>query len=382
MYSQYHLHSQPLASSSQPQVSSSTSAYKQHNSGLLSPLMSPPRARVALYPEGGTALIGRPIYFTSGPYVGRTIRTELHEIQKADLGRKYARVDRRPLDPPPVVLLKMFEVHNAGTDKEEEEEMEYELSRVRTVADVQVLGLLCTVDLFPVPGPDSLAVQATPDRGGKATSAPATQTRFVSSSPSPSSSSSTYSSGQGQHTQQIHGYRHNPPPSASPSSSRLSKGLSNHFSGYMMPSGTSPDVVHRLDGYPITENSKQTQALVGATFVQPVVMDYQGSKAIIFVFADLAVKIEGYFILRYRAFDIFARPYSDTNDLAISAECYGGTFRVYSTKEFPGLSASTELTKRLSLWGVRLNIRVAERRRRKRPASDGRRSPTPEGGDD
>lgn len=52
-----------------------------------------------------------------------------------------------------------------------------------------------------------------------------------------------------------------------------------------MPSDASSDVVHYLDGYPIIENSKQTQALVGATFVQPVVMDYQGSKAIIFVFA-------------------------------------------------------------------------------------------------
>jgi len=56
------------------------------------------------------------------------------------------------------------------------------------------------------------------------------------------------------------------------------------------------------------------------------------------------VKIEGSFILRYRVFDIYARTYS-SNDLAITAETYGGSFRVYSTKEFPGLSASTELTK-------------------------------------
>ena len=60
-------------------------------------------------------------------------------------------------------------------------------------------------------------------------------------------------------------------------------------------------------------------------------------------------------------------------------------FRVYSTKEFPGLQASTELTKvkmssllcfchrlnffvclkHLARWGVRLNIRETERRRRK-----------------
>ena len=59
---------------------------------------------------------------------------------------------------------------------------------------------------------------------------------------------------------------------------------------------------------------------------------------------DLAVRTEGTFILRYRFFDIFSRILGH-NDLAIQAECYGGSFRVYSTKEFPGLQASTELTK-------------------------------------
>lgn len=61
--------------------------------------------------------------------------------------------------------------------------------------------------------------------------------------------------------------------------------LPNHFSGYILPSPEAHDIVHYLNGIPITESSKQTQSLVGATFVQPVVMDYQGSKAIIFVFA-------------------------------------------------------------------------------------------------
>lgn len=56
------------------------------------------------------------------------------------------------------------------------------------------------------------------------------------------------------------------------------------------------------------------------------------------------MKIEGSFILRYRVFDIFSKKYND-NELVIQAECYGGPFRVYSTKEFPGLHASTDLTK-------------------------------------
>ncbi|KAF8909637.1 velvet factor-domain-containing protein [Gymnopilus junonius] len=357
MYSTYSLLTQPLSSSSQPQV---TPPYRQqatyvHAAGESS---SPP----VLQPKRGAQLIGKPIYFSSGPFQGRTVRMELQEIQKANLGRKYARVDRRPLDPPPVVHLRMFEIHNPGSEAEVEKEMEYD--------DVQVLGLLCTVDLFPVPEPGSVT-RTNHDLSPTASSAPPTQTAFY---PSPSPSSPLIQS-----PGSAHGYRHYKLPfSSTASGSRIP----SHFSGYALPSEETVDIVHHLEnGAPITESSKQTQALVGATFVQPVVMDYQGSKSIIFVFADLAVKIEGHFILRYRAFDIFARPYSDSNDLAISAECYGGMFRVYSTKEFPGLSASTELTKRLSLWGVRLNIRVTERKRRKRTASDNKESSSPDDDD-
>ena len=61
------------------------------------------------------------------------------------------------------------------------------------------------------------------------------------------------------------------------------------------------------------------------------------------------MKIEGTFILRYRVFDIFSKV-QGSSDLVVQAECYGGPFRVYSTKEFPGLQASTELTKVSSLF--------------------------------
>lgn len=68
-----------------------------------------------------------------------------------------------------------------------------------------------------------------------------------------------------------------------------------------------------------------------------------------FIEQDLAVKTEGNFILRYRVFDIYASACSaDNRTVKMQAECYGGPFRVYSTKEFPGLQASTELTKVLS----------------------------------
>lgn len=53
---------------------------------------------------------------------------------------------------------------------------------------------------------------------------------------------------------------------------------------------------------------------------------------------------EGTFILRYRVFNIFGKVQGKT-EIPVLAECYGGPFRIYSTKEFPGLRPSTDLTK-------------------------------------
>ena len=39
---------------------------------------------------------------------------------------RYVLVDRRPLDPPPVVQLKVFKVEYAGTELEVEKEVDYE----------------------------------------------------------------------------------------------------------------------------------------------------------------------------------------------------------------------------------------------------------------
>lgn len=127
-------------------------------------------------------------------------------------------------------------------------------------------------------------------------------------------------------------------------------------------------VITHFDDQPITEDVKATSALSGATFVQPAVIDHQGRKTLVFAFAvrviccacccaphdlhrdhqDLAVKIEGQFFLRYRCFDLFSRV-TGQEDLPIQSECYGGAFKIYSTKEFPGLQASTELTKVIPL---------------------------------
>ncbi|KAF9045547.1 velvet factor, partial [Panaeolus papilionaceus] len=289
-------------------------------------------------------LVGQPIRFTTGQFAGCTIRMVLQEIQKADLGRKYARVDRRPLDPPPVVLLRLYMIHNYGTSEEYEVELNYD--------DVQDLGLLCTVDLFPVPPPDAA---------------------YQGSSSSPDAPVPSYYPSDGRAP------RRRTPISAPPVLSSFPVAdppLRGQRDGYHLPQGglvtqfqssgpSEPDVVYYHNGFPIVEGSKETASLVGQTFIQPITIDYMGNKAIVFAFTDLAVKIEGTFILRYRVFDIFSRP-SSHNDGCVSAETYGGMFRVYSTKDFPGLSKSTELTKHLARYGLRVNIRETERKRRRK----------------
>ncbi|KAG6857501.1 hypothetical protein H0H87_002126 [Tephrocybe sp. NHM501043] len=314
----------------------------------------------------GTDLIGQPILFAHGQFSGFTIRAELREVQQAQLGRKYARVDRRPLDPPPVIVLNLYKVYNAGTDQELEKELrDYEL--------VQLLGLICTVDLFPIPSPPKQTSKGELRRKAR-TMVPTHQLMFTSSIPNFAASSSH---GPINHSQQSSGFPQSSRYSSSPSISDSmmvspTQSTSSSLSGYghhmTMPPDTpdiDPDIVHYVGQHPIKESSKMTSALVGATFVQPALIDYLGKKSIMFVFADLAVKTEGSFILRYRFFDLFSQPYNCGN-LVVQAECYGGAFRVYSTKEFPGLQASTELTKQLARWGVRLNTRETERRRRKK----------------
>jgi hypothetical protein len=325
-------------------------------------------------PSQNTDVVGRPIHFVGGQFAGQTVRAELHEVQKADLGRKYARVDRRPLDPPPAVLLRLFHVYNAGTDLESEKE-------VQNYDEVQNLGLVCTVDLFPVPGPtDSPRGKDLKDSPTRRTvAAPCNQTPYSSSLPQ----SPPYPQQEPHQQQSFKFVTSNPysttsqQPQSPPGSRPFSTAHITSAAAGFLPPSSSADIVHHLGDFPVTESSKLTHALVGATFVQPANVDYQGKKALMFVFADLAVKIEGTFILRYRMFDIFSQCFG-TPDLVIQAECYGGTFRVYSTKEFPGLQASTDLTKQLARWGVRLNIRETERKRRKK---GDRRSPSPTFGD-
>jgi len=255
--------------------------------------------------------IGKYIQYDAGPLAGRCVRSELQEHQKADLGRKFAKRDRRPLDPPPIVRLRMFELHGAGLPSQYELEI--------PVEDVDISGLVAHVDLFAVEPPPS------------------------------SSELSRYS-----------------PPSS------CSKSPMNNGNGHLIIPPQHSSSCHRLveDGStPPNTISGCTSAIFGSSFVHGIQLDWQGQPMVFFVFSDLSVRFEGPFCIRYRCFDLFSRT-ACSGDIPIAAELYSGTFVIYSTKKFPGLQASTALTKHLTHWGVHANMRSNDRRKQTEDSSE------------
>ncbi|KAH8831727.1 velvet factor [Flagelloscypha sp. PMI_526] len=216
-----------------------------------------------------------PILHTGGQFAGQTIRMEIVEIQQAERGRKYAAVDRRPIDPPPVLLLSIFRVENAGTPFQKEVELDnYE--------DVLTDGLFGTIDILSINSAQQTATTNT--------------------------ATSDYS---------------------------------------IEMSRMSPSIVTQLP-------NNATKSIVGEKTVPAVNIQYGGKEVIMFVFGDIAVRDEGSFYPFYRVVDI-----TNSRDgiAPVTACCWGGHFQMYSTKGFPGLGGSTELTKVLSDAGAKVHIR-------------------------
>ncbi|KAI0630833.1 velvet factor-domain-containing protein [Trametes polyzona] len=313
------------------------------------------------YPKPRSVEPGRglPTFFDTGVLAGLTVRAEIEEIQKADLGRKYARKDKRPLDPPPVVHCRFFKVINQGLHNVREQELD--VTRAS-------LGAVCHIDLFPVP--EEFDQYCHPPQPGASPKLPfSTPYQPVAQSTQASSLAGlilppptdimtgiippmSYNRGLPPPPFTVPYYASGPIPYPQAPIAAL------HSSAGLGP--TPYGQATMLPG-----STKCTSVLAGATFTQAEVLNYKGKNAAMFVYSDLAVKVEGTFVLRYRATHI--SPRLNPGDFSpVLAECYGGPFKVYSTKEFPGLRPSTSLTKLLSMHNIRVNMRETERERGKK----------------
>lgn len=295
--------------------------------------------------------IGRPISFIAGHFAGKTLRVQIVELQKADIGRKCGSKDRRPLDPPPVVIMRVFEVINPGTPREEERQLQ-------NLTETDSYGFLCFVDLFCVQDQEPLY--------------PATNNMVGPGSFASGSSPSLFAEPRhvrvpratvpvvGSITAGRRGVIRPPRASTPVGVAAFAGPTSAHVSAI---TGPEPAVVVNPNS-PTTQSQPCTALLNGTTIVSSTSVDYADTVSQMFIFNDLAVHEEGLFRLRYRAFNTFNAALGAA-PIPVLAECYGGPFRVYNTKEFPGLRVATDLTKQISLAGVRVNARETERKRRR-----------------
>ncbi|KAI0076138.1 hypothetical protein K474DRAFT_1598569 [Panus rudis PR-1116 ss-1] len=262
-------------------------------------------------PELSEDVIGIPVTYEGGMFAGRTLYGQLVELQKADVGRKYTHKDRRPLDPPPVVQFRLFEVFNVGEPNEYEREF--------TDYDMAALGMLCHVDLFQLPNARA---------GG-------TNNEDIPSH-LPGHNTAMLSENINSHSQTL---QSNPPMlyrSELPLTTALGPSPARH--GTRITANSGPNT--------LSGDIKCSGLLAGTVIAEAISVTLDGRKAMVFAFPDISVRSTGNFRLRYRVFNILS-PTSvfDRWSTRMIAECIGGSFTVYSTADFPGLQESTELSK-------------------------------------
>ena len=126
------------------------------------------------------------------------------------------------------------------------------------------VGILCSLDLFPIPGflaevdnPSSSTYAGDPTRGCLQKSRRSDELTYFPLHPFSTTHAET-------------------PSFQIPSRQPMLKTISD---------GEQPrDIVHRIENHLITESSKLTPALAGQKFAEPVLVDYKGRDCLMFVF--------------------------------------------------------------------------------------------------
>ncbi|EJD36094.1 hypothetical protein AURDEDRAFT_117168 [Auricularia subglabra TFB-10046 SS5] len=293
--------------------------------------MPPPRRLVPRSQYGNIQVltegtIGLPIQFTDGPYAGKTILTCIEEVQKPDLGRKYGQRDSRPVDPPPVVQVRMIQIFDYDSPGERRVELD--------VSDIFLPGLICYAELFPYNADFDHDPRIYPD--GRPPPTPI-QPLGAPDAGRPLACANTY----------------------------------------------PPDNLPRQPRIPLTRDAALPLQLHGERHQNVIaVPDIRGSakKVLYFVFSELQVRLTGHFMLKYTAMHI-DHTLAEHKKAPLLAECWGGVFAVYPSKQHPALKQSTELTNHLSRCGSKLHSRHKQRVGRGSVTRlDGKRDspPTPE----
>ncbi|TVY85288.1 Sexual development regulator VELC [Lachnellula suecica] len=109
---------------------------------------------------------------------------------------------------------------------------------------------------------------------------------------------------------------------------------------------------------PGTTDKRQQRRLMGTLVSSPFVgMDEHDVEGCFFTFPDLSVRTPGTYSLRFSLMILDPLKMRSGDRVPISSIVYSQSFHVYNAKDFSGMRASTELTKKLKQQGCLISVK-------------------------
>ena len=132
------------------------------------------------------------------------------------------------------------------------------------------------------------------------------------------------------------------------------------------------DSTGEQDSSAMPEDYRQQRRLMGTLVASPFVgVDENGEEGCFFCFPDLSCRTPGSFRLKFALviIDPMARMQSGKK-FPVVAQALSDVFTVYNAKDFPGMQASTPLTKRLKEQGCLISIKKGNEKAHARDESE------------
>ncbi|KAL2133887.1 hypothetical protein VTI74DRAFT_1503 [Chaetomium olivicolor] len=124
------------------------------------------------------------------------------------------------------------------------------------------------------------------------------------------------------------------------------------------------DAAGQRDMSSMPEDFRQQRRLMGTLVASPFVgLDEHGDEGCFFCFPDLSCRTPGTFRLKFALVVLDPARMCTGERSAIVATAMSEAFQVYNAKDFPGMQASTRLTKRLKEQGCLISIKKGNEKR-------------------
>lgn len=117
---------------------------------------------------------------------------------------------------------------------------------------------------------------------------------------------------------------------------------------------------------PSVNGSKVTRKLTGTLVASPITaidpdtpghLDRDSRLGCFFLFPDLSCRQTGRYTLRFTIMKLGIQPMAQGSTIPVLATVDSDEFEVYSAKDFPGMQASTALTKDLKRQGALVSVK-------------------------